>query len=56
MQQLHRTRIRLRADLKAVTALEYAMIASLIAVAFVVGAGSLGGHLSSVFAAISAAL
>jgi Flp pilus assembly pilin Flp len=32
------------------------MIASLLAVAFVVGAGSLGVHLNSVFTAITAGL
>jgi Flp pilus assembly pilin Flp len=56
MQQIRRTLTSLRTQVRAVTALEYAMIASLIAVAFVVGAGSLGGHLSTIFTAISAAL
>jgi pilus assembly protein Flp/PilA len=43
-------------DKRAVTALEYAMIASLIAVACVTILGSLGGHISSVFSSINSSL
>jgi Flp pilus assembly pilin Flp len=41
---------------KAVTALEYAMIASLIAVACVVVVGQLGTKVSGVFSTVSSAL
>jgi pilus assembly protein Flp/PilA len=43
-------------DKKAVTALEYAMIASLIAVACVTIVTSLGTKVSGVFSAVSSAL
>jgi pilus assembly protein Flp/PilA len=56
MQQIRRTLTQLRTDVHAVTALEYAMIASLIAVACVAIIGSLGGQVSSVFSTVSSAL
>jgi pilus assembly protein Flp/PilA len=43
-------------DKRAVTALEYAMIASLIAVACVTILTSLGGKVSGVFASVGSAL
>jgi pilus assembly protein Flp/PilA len=43
-------------DKRAVTALEYAMIASLIAVACVVVIGNLGTKVSTVFSTVSSAL
>lgn len=43
-------------DKKAVTALEYAMIASLIAVACVTILSNLGGKVSGVFSSVSSAL
>ena len=56
MQQIRRTLTNLRADVRAVTALEYAMIASLIAVACVAIIGSLGGQVSTVFTSVNSAL
>jgi pilus assembly protein Flp/PilA len=43
-------------DKRAVTALEYAMIASLIAVAAVSVISGLGTHLSTTFASVNSAL
>ena len=43
-------------DKKAVTALEYAMIASLIAVACITIVSTLGGHISGVFSTIDSHL
>lgn len=45
---LRRTR-RLRADRRGVTALEYGLIAALIAVAIIGGVTSLGGQLNTAF-------
>jgi pilus assembly protein Flp/PilA len=56
MQQIRRTLTSLPADVRGVTALEYAMIASLIAVACVAIIGSLGGQVSGVFSTVSSAL
>ncbi|HEY4171770.1 MAG TPA: Flp family type IVb pilin [Rhodopila sp.] len=56
MQTIHRTLTKLRSDVRAVTALEYAMIASLIAVACVTIISSLGSSVSGVFSAVSSAL
>ena len=56
MQTIHRTLIKLRTDVRAVTALEYAMIASLIAVACVTIITSLGTSVSGVFSTVSSAL
>jgi len=47
---------RLRRDSKAVTALEYGMIAALIAVVIIGALTTLGGKLTTTFAAVSAAL
>jgi pilus assembly protein Flp/PilA len=56
MQQIRRTLTTLRTDVRAVTALEYAMIASLIAVACVTIVTSLGTTVSGVFSTVSSAL
>ncbi|WP_158926897.1 Flp family type IVb pilin [Acidisphaera sp. S103] len=56
MQQIRRTLSNLRTDVRGVTALEYAMIASLIAVACVTIVTSLGGSISGVFSTVSSAL
>lgn len=56
MQTIHRTLTKLRTDVRAVTALEYAMIASLIAVACVTIVTSLGTTVSGVFSTVSSAL
>jgi pilus assembly protein Flp/PilA len=56
MQTIHRTLTKLRSDVRAVTALEYAMIASLIAVACVTIISSLGSSVSGVFSSVSSAL
>jgi pilus assembly protein Flp/PilA len=56
MQQIRRTLIAMQADDRAVTALEYAMIASLIAVAVVTILTSLGSQVSSVLSTVSSAL
>jgi pilus assembly protein Flp/PilA len=48
--------LRLKGDKNAVTALEYAMIASLIAVACVTIVTSLGTKVSGVFSSVSSAL
>jgi pilus assembly protein Flp/PilA len=41
------------ADRKGVTALEYGLLAGLIAVAVIVGAGALGTHLNGMFNTLS---
>lgn len=56
MQTIHRTLTKLRSDVRAVTALEYAMIASLIAVACVTIVTGLGTSVSTVFSTVSSAL
>jgi pilus assembly protein Flp/PilA len=56
MQHIRQTLTNLHADNRAVTALEYAMIASLIAVAAVTVITSVGTALSGVFTAVSSAL
>ncbi|HEX3992637.1 MAG TPA: Flp family type IVb pilin [Acetobacteraceae bacterium] len=56
MQIIYRTLTSLRSDARAVTALEYAMIASLIAVACVTIVTSLGTTVSGVFSTVSSAL
>jgi pilus assembly protein Flp/PilA len=56
MQTIHRTLTKLRSDVRAVTALEYAMIASLIAIACVTIITSLGTTVSGVFSGVSSAL
>jgi pilus assembly protein Flp/PilA len=56
MQQIRRTLTKLHTDARAVTALEYAMIASLIAVAAVTVITGLGTALSGVFSSVSSAL
>ncbi len=47
---------RLRQDSKAVTALEYGMIAALIAVVIVASVTALGSKLAATFTAITAAV
>jgi pilus assembly protein Flp/PilA len=44
---------RLRADQEGVTALEYAMIAALVAVAIIGGVSLLGTNVSSVFSTVA---
>jgi pilus assembly protein Flp/PilA len=56
MRQIRRTLTSLRINVRGVTALEYAMIASLMAVVCVTAIGSLGGHLNQMFSNISNAL
>jgi pilus assembly protein Flp/PilA len=56
MQHIRETLTKLHADSRAVTALEYAMIASLIAVAAVTIITNVGTALSGVFASVSSAL
>ena len=46
----------LKTDRRAVTALEYGLIAGLIAVALITGAASLGTHLNSTFAGVATRL
>jgi pilus assembly protein Flp/PilA len=45
--------LRLKNDRRGVTALEYGLIASLVAVALIAGATTLGTSLSTTFAAIA---
>jgi pilus assembly protein Flp/PilA len=56
MFQSYQTLAGFKGDSKAVTALEYAMIAALIAVAAVGVITSLGTQLSTTFASVSSAL
>jgi pilus assembly protein Flp/PilA len=44
---------RFHADRRGVTALEYGLIASLVAVVLITGATALGGNLNSTFSAIA---
>jgi len=44
---------RLRRDERGATAIEYGLLASLIAVAIIVGAGALGTNLNSTFNSIA---
>ena len=48
--------VRFIRDEEGVTAIEYGLLASLIAVAFIVGAGALGGKLDSMFTYIAGLL
>ncbi len=45
--------LRLQNDRRGVTALEYGLIASLVAIALIVGATALGGSLNSTFTAVA---
>jgi pilus assembly protein Flp/PilA len=56
MRQIRRTLTSLRINVRGVTALEYAMIASLIAVVCVTAVGGLGGQLSRMFSNIGNAV
>ncbi len=47
---------RLRADRRAVTALEYGLIASLVAVVIIVAVRTLGNNLSSTFQKVATTL
>jgi pilus assembly protein Flp/PilA len=48
--------MNLKSDRRGVTAVEYGMIAALIAVAIVAIVGTLGGQLSAAFTSVSGAL
>lgn len=48
--------MNLKADRRAVTALEYGLIAALIAVAIIGGVTALGGKLNTLFSNISSSL
>lgn len=50
VEKLHSSIFKFLNDEKGVTAIEYALIASLIAVAIIVGASSLGKQLNNAFA------
>ena len=56
MQQIHHTLITLRTDTRAVTALEYGMIAALIAVVAIAGFTAIGTGLSTTLSTVSSAL
>ena len=51
-----KTWLELKADRRAVTALEYGLIAAVVAAVMVVGAGTLGTNLSSKFTALAGQL
>jgi pilus assembly protein Flp/PilA len=55
-RQIRRMLTGLSADVRAVTALEYGMIAALIAVVAVTGFTAIGTSLSSVLSTVSSAL
>jgi len=46
--------LRLKADRRGVTALEYGLIASLVAVVLIAGATTLGANLNTTFSTIAA--
>ncbi len=50
------TWMQLRTDRRAVTAIEYGLIASLVAVVIIGGVTAVGGSLSTVFTSVSGAL
>ena len=52
MLDLVKTWVELKADKRAVTALEYALIAGVIVAVVVVGFGTLAGNISDKFSAI----
>jgi pilus assembly protein Flp/PilA len=56
MKQIHNVMTSLRADTRAVTALEYGMIAALIAVVAITGFTAVGTSLSTVLSTVSSAL
>jgi pilus assembly protein Flp/PilA len=56
MQQIRRTLTKPHTDARAVNALEYAMIASLIAIAAITIITNLGTALSGVFSTVSSAV
>jgi len=56
MQIIRRTCLRVHADTRGVTALEYGMIAALIAVVAVSGFSAIGGNLAATLAMISAVI
>ncbi len=47
---------QLRSDRRGVTALEYGLIASLVAVVLIAGAATLGGNLNSTFSSIAGSI
>jgi pilus assembly protein Flp/PilA len=53
MTSIQRVALRFKNDTKAVTALEYGMIAALIAVVLITGFATLGNNLSSTLSTIS---
>ena len=55
MSSIQQVALRFKNDTKAVTALEYGMIAALIAVVLLSGFATLGNKLSTMLSAISAA-
>jgi pilus assembly protein Flp/PilA len=55
MNSIQQAAIRFKNDTKAVTALEYGMIAALIAVVLLTGFATLGNKLSTTLSTISAA-
>jgi pilus assembly protein Flp/PilA len=55
MNSIRQAAIRFKNDTKAVTALEYGMIAALIAVVLLTGFATLGNKLSTTLSTISAA-
>jgi pilus assembly protein Flp/PilA len=56
MQQIQNVLTSLRADIRGVTALEYGMIAALIAVVAITGFTAVGTSLSTVLSTVSSAL
>jgi pilus assembly protein Flp/PilA len=56
MRPIHHILIGLRADIRGVTALEYGMIAALIAVVAISGFTAVGTSLSTVLSTVSSAL
>jgi len=53
LTQYARTILALKADKRAVTAIEYALIASLIAVAIIAALTTLGGSIANTFTSVS---
>jgi len=54
MNTLSYLMLRLQNDRRGVTALEYGLIASLVAIVLIAGATTLGANLNTTFAAIAA--
>lgn len=56
LTQYIRTALSLKMDKRAVTAIEYALIAALIAVVIITAVSTLGGNVSSTFAKVGNAI